>query len=246
MTTIRLRGLLAALLVSVALVACGGTATPSSPAASVAPSETAPSASVATEAPTASPSEAPTASPSEAAATPGSSMATTGRIEIPDKGVALTLPDGWTRVDLAAGDLEALLEAAGAADPALAEQYSAQIQAMLAAGLALFALGPDPLAGTNVTMLAIPSMGLSLDLLEQLNVAQVEQMAEGDVKTERVDLPAGEAIHLEYAVPVAGTASGTTIDQYLLVVDDNQIVLTITGATPAEGDAIANSVELLD
>lgn len=245
MTTIRLRGLLAALLVSVALVACGGTATPSSPAASVAPSETAPSAPE-TEAPTASPSEAPTASPSEAAATPGSSMATTGRIEIPDKGVALTLPDGWTRVDLAAGDLEALLEAAGAADPALAEQYSAQIQAMLAAGLALFALGPDPLAGTNVTMLAIPSMGLSLDLLEQLNVAQVEQMAEGDVKTERVDLPAGEAIHLEYAVPVAGTASGTTIDQYLLVVDDNQIVLTITGATPAEGDAIANSVELLD
>ena len=245
MITTRLRATLAALLVSAALAACGGTTTSSAPAASPEASQPAPSASP-SEVATASPSEAPTASPSEAAATPGSSLATTGRIEIPDKGVAVTLPEGWTRIDLTAGDLDALLEAAGAADPALAQQYSAQIQQMLAAGLALFAFGPDPLAGTNVTILAIPSMGVSLDLLEQINTAQIEALAQGEVDSERVTLPAGEAVHFEYSVPVAATGQTTTIDQYLLIGGDNQLVVMITGATPEDGDAIANSIEVLD
>ena len=38
----------------------------------------------------------------------GESLATTGRIEFADKGFAVTLPDGWTRIDLSADDIDQL------------------------------------------------------------------------------------------------------------------------------------------
>jgi hypothetical protein len=236
MHPIRLRGAVGALLVSLAIVGCGGTPATTAPSATIAPTP------VATD-------TAPTAPPatSEPTATSGSGLATTGRIEVPDHGFALTLPDGWTRLDLSAGDLEELMSAGlGEIDPALAAQYSAQIRTMIAAGLAVFALGPDAASGTNLTILAIPSMGLSLDLLEQLNAGQIEQLAGGEVTTERVTLPAGEAIHFTYGVPVPTLGTESTIDQYLLIAGDKQLVITVTGAAAEDGTAIANSIELID
>ena len=94
--------------------------------------------------------------------------------------------------------------AASELDPALAAQYSAQIKALLGTGLSIFAFGPDPSAGTQVTVLALPGMGLSLDLLDQINTAQLEQLAEGDIETERITLPAGDAIHYHYALGSEG------------------------------------------
>ena len=180
----RLGGALTITAISILLAACGGT-TPSA-ALTASPATPAP-ASV-------EPSTPAEASPSAgSAASPGSSLATTGRIEVADKGFAITLPDGWTRVDLTSGDLEAMVEAAGNIDPAIAEQYAAQIQAMLGTGLAVFAFGPDPASGTGLNVIALPGAGMSLDLLEQLNTSQIEALAGGDVDVERVTLPAGEA-----------------------------------------------------
>ena len=227
-------------ILTAAVSACGGSA------ASVAPSPTtvAPPTSAPSDAPTESPSAA--ASPSETSTRPGASLATTGRIVIPDRGIAVTLPDGWNRVDLGAGDLAALMAAAGDLDPDIAEQYTAQIEAMMSAGLALFAFGPDPSSGQNVTILAIPGLGLSLDLLEQLTSAQLWAIAEGEVKSERVTLPAGEAIHFQYEITADALGGAAGLDQYLLFAGDNQLVVTITAATPAEGAAIANSIEILE
>lgn len=231
----RLRGALSITLLFAALAACGGS-TPSAALTTGAPSQAAPPASVA---PDASPSDA-------AAATPGASLATTGRIEVADKGFAVTLPDGWTRINLAEGDLQAMLEAAGNLDPAFAEQYAAQIQAMAASGLAVFALGPDPSSGTTLNVLAIPGMGMSLDLLEQLNTAQIEALAGTGVDAERVTLPAGEALHYRYDLTAQGAAAGTSVDQYLLLAGENQLVISVSNATEADAQAIANSVETLD
>jgi hypothetical protein len=231
---------LAILLLAATLAACGGGTASVAPseAASVAPPTTAP----ATEAPT----EAPTAEPTEAAeATPGASLATTGRIVVEDKGFAMTLPDGWTRVDLSAGDLEAIMNAAGDLDEDLAQAYSDQIAALVGAGLVIFAFGPDAATGTNVNVLAIPSMGVSLDLIEQLNTSQIEQLAEGDVVAERVQLPAGEAVHFEYTV-AAGEQGTVTLDQYLVLVGDNQLFLTVTSGEPGDAQAMAESIEVLD
>jgi hypothetical protein len=235
MTTIigrRLPTGLGAALLSIGLLACGGTT------ATTAPETPAPSPSVAA-------TPAPSATPS-ASAMSGASLATTGRIAFPDKGFALTLPDGWTRLDLASGDLEALIAAAGASNPSLAEAYSGQIKSMLASGLVLFALGPDPMAGTNLNVLAVPSFGVSMDLLEQASLAQLKAVAQGDIVSERVTLPAGEALHLKYVVAAGGVPTPPTVDQYLVVNGDTQLIISVTNSASGEAAAIAQSLELLN
>lgn len=236
----RLGGALSIALLAVALTACGG----STPSASTAVGSPSP---VTTPRPSVAPETSPSASPSAGAvATPGASLATTGRIEVPEHKIALTLPDRWTRVDLSAGDMDAIMEAAGNVDPALAQQYSAQIQALISSGLAVFAFGPDPAAGTNLNVMAIPGAGLSLDLLEQMNSAQIKALAGDDVVAERVTLPAGDAVHYRYELTAQGMPAGTSIDQYLMVAGSKQLVVTVTNATEAEATAIANSIEVLD
>ena len=228
---------------AVALVAaaCGATPAASTPAA---PSTS--SATTASSAPSVAPSSSASASASAAAsASAGASVATTGRIVIPDHDFAVTLPNGWTRIDLAAQDIDALIEAAGAQNPQLAQSYTQQIRAMAAQGLVLFAFGPDMTSGTNLNVLSTPNMGLSLDFLEQANLAQVKALANGAVTSERVQLPAGEALHLRYALSTATGAPSPTIEQYMLINGDKQLVVSLTNTSEAEASAIAQSIELL-
>ncbi len=234
----RLLGVAAVALVA---AACGGTPAASTPAApSTSPATTASSA------PSVAPSASASASASAAAsASAGASVATTGRIVIPDHDFAVTLPNGWTRIDLAAQDIDALIEAAGAQNPQLAQSYTQQIRAMAAQGLVLFAFGPDMTSGTNLNVLSTPNMGLSLDFLEQANLAQVKALANGAVKSERVQLPAGEALHLRYALSTATGAPSPTIEQYMLINGDKQLVVSLTNTSEAEASAIAQSIELL-
>ena len=210
-------------LLAILVAACGSTAT-----GSAVPASTAPSTSV-----------APSIEPS-----PGASAATTGRIAVPDHGFAVTLPDGWTRIDLAAGDIEALIEAAGAQSPEFANVYSQQIRAMVAQGLVLFAFGPDMTSGTNVNILSAPRLGMSLDFLEQANLAQLESLAEGNVTSERVTLPAGEALHLRYSLAAGSGAPSPSIDQYMLINGEKQLVVSVTNASEADASAIVRSIEL--
>ena len=234
----RLLGVAAVALVA---AACGATPAASTPAApSTSPATTASSA------PSVAPSASASASASAAAsASAGASVATTGRIVIPDHDFAVTLPNGWTRIDLAAQDIDALIEAAGAQNPQLAQSYTQQIRAMAAQGLVLFAFGPDMTSGTNLNVLSTPNMGLSLDFLEQANVAQVKALANGAVTSERVQLPAGEALHLRYALSTATGAPSPTIEQYMLINGDKQLVVSLTNTSEAEASAIAQSIELL-
>jgi hypothetical protein len=227
----RLTFALGSALLTFSLAACGGT--PS--AATSAPTSAAP-ASLAPSAASASPS---------AAASAGASLATTGRIVVPEHGFAITLPAGWTRIDLQSGDLEQIMAAAGAENPEMAELYSAQIQTRLASGLVIFAFGPDITTGTNLNVLSLPSTGMNLDLLEQANLAQLKTLAEGEVSTERVTLPAGEALHLRYNIKSANQPASPTIDQYLVLMGDRQLMVSVTNASAADAAAIAGSLEKL-
>ena len=233
---------------AIALVAaaCGATPVASTPAASAAASSSASPAATASSAPSVEASPSASASASSAASpSAGASIATTGRIAIPDHKFAVTLPEGWTRIDLEAQDIDALIEAAGAQNPDLAKVYTQQIRAMAAQGLVLFAFGPDMTKGTNLNVLSTPNMGLSLDFLEQANLAQVKALANGAITSERVQLPAGEALHLRYALSTATGAPSPTIEQYLLINGDKQLVVSMTNASEAESSAIARSIELL-
>jgi len=259
-------GLLALAGVAVIVAGCGGT-TPSaarsaspSAAASVAPS--APSGSVT---PSAGASQSAAASPSAAAsqssiASPsgaGGPVGTTGRIVDESKGFAVTLPDGWTRLDLTSTDIEQMLGAASAnMTPEARAALQQQLSGLAAAGLTFFAIGPsaDPNFATNLNILALPSSGMTLDLLEQLNVTQLEALPSlaGDVVQERVTLPAGEALHLRYAIKTPGVNGAEiqpTVDQYLMVGGSQQYIVTFSGlddgSLAAAAKSTAESFEIL-
>jgi hypothetical protein len=220
--------------------ACGAPSAPTSPS-----TEPASTASTAASAQSVEPPPSVAASPSSSpTGSPAASAATTGRIVIPDQGFAVTLPDGWTRIDLAAKDIDALIEAAGAQNPDLAGMYTQQIRAMAAQGLVLFAFGPNMATGTNINILSTPSMGLSLDFLEQADLAQLGALADGEISSERVLLPAGEAIHLRYALSAGSGAPSPTIEQYFLLNGDKQFVVSMTNASEADVASIARSIEL--
>lgn len=225
-------------LLAVLVTACGGAAGSASPGTTAVPTTAAPaSVAPATAAPA---SDAPSATP---AATAGASLATSGRVEVADKGFAVTLPDGWTRIDLTSGDLEAILEAAGGFNEELAALQSEQLKQLVKGGLVVFAFGPD--AQTNLNIMSLPSGGLSLDLLEQVNKAQVTQLSDGEVVADRIELPAGEAIHFRYAVQGQGDQR-PSIEQFLMLVGDQQLVVSVTSGSEDDARAIAESIETLD
>jgi hypothetical protein len=249
-------GLLALAGVAVIAAGCGGSAASAGPsasasAASIAPSaSTAPSASVA---PSASASASVEASPSAA----GGPVGTTGRIVDESKGFAVTLPDGWTRLDLAGADIEKMLGTASEnMTPEARQALEQQLAALSAAGLTFFAIGPsdDPNFATNLNILALPAGGMTLDMLEQLNVAQLKAMGSiaGDVKSERVTLPAGDALHLRYAITTPGVDGAEikpAVDQYLIVGGGQQYIVTFSGlddgSLAGDAKATAESFELL-
>jgi hypothetical protein len=100
-------------------------------------------------------------------------------------------------------------------------------------------------AGTNVNILVAPSFGVSLDLLEQASVAQVKAIATSGVSSDRVTLPAGQALHLTYALASGNLPTAASVEQYVLVANQQQYVVSVTNAKAGEAAAIASSIELL-
>jgi hypothetical protein len=242
----RRRSFLGLILAAVLLAACGPSAGPS------------PSASVSASA---SNAVSPTPDATEAPASPPASVAaidlpTSGRIELRDRGYALTLPDNWFTVDLSEeGIQDVLAEGLQGMPEGFGESLTEQVRTAISGGVSLLAYrnaDGNAAAGTNVNVILLPAYGMSLDTIEALNVAQLEQIVgEGaTVDSERVMLPAGEAAVLRYELAPSSAGDGVAIEQYFFVGEDNQLVLTCT--VPGNGSSIgeecggiADTVEFL-
>ncbi len=226
----RLGGVTTAILSAVLVAACSGSAASSAPASASA----APSASPSVAASAAVASTAPSASA-------GASLATSGRIVDAANGYAITIPDGWVRIDLTDKDLATFMQAAASMSPELAASMSGQIQTMLSSGLVLFGL--DPKTGTsNVNVLKLASARMSLDVLQQLNESQLKSAGIGtDMVSEKVTLASGDAVHFAYGIK-ATTGTTVTIEQFLLINGNNQYIVSVTGAAAATARSIAESV----
>lgn len=232
---------------AVILAGCGSTAPTASPAATAAPATAAPDPSVAP------------ASAAPAASGASGPVGTTGRIVDESNGFAVTLPDGWLRLDLTAEDREAILGAgAEALSPEARALLEGQIQSLVSSGLTFFAIdqvNATPEFVPNVNIISSPTGGMSLDLLAQATVGQLKvafPTMEGELLQETVSLPSGDATHLSYTLPAGAGVGATplTFHQYLIASDTTAHFVTVTG--PA-GDgmvdasrAIAESFELLD
>lgn len=226
---------------TVVVLGCGGTTTSPSPSASATPALT----------PTAAASAAASASAS-AVATPAASQATTGRIELPDKGFAVTLPDGWQSFPVDPVALQKMADAVGTTSP-IGQSLQRAIDTGQTAALSFWAFDmSDATPGSrNVTVLTQPAANIPLSLVESAVKGQIASIGGSDIETETVTLPAGEALRLTYTLTVqnaAGDEIKTSQALYWIQTDKRTIVVTGTGpdaAKDAELQAIVESIEAL-
>jgi hypothetical protein len=235
----------ALLAVTTALViGCGGTTTPPSPspAPSVAPSQ------AATDAPTPAPTPSPTAS---ATATPAASQATTGRIEVPDKGFAVTLPDGWQSFPVDPKALQEMADALGTSS-GIGQTLQGAIDSGQTAALSFWAfdMGEERVGTRSITILTQPASHIPLALVESAVKGQISAISgTGEIVSETVTLPAGEAVRLTYPLTVTaanGASVKTSQSLWWIQGDNRTIVITGTGPTAAKDadlKAIAESIE---
>jgi hypothetical protein len=182
-------------------------------------------------------------------------LAVTGRVVIGDHGYAVTLPDGWLRVDLDEEFMAAFAEALGSDEMAdFVAIFGDQLEAMFTAGVSLVAFREEDLFGefaTNVNVLTMPAGGMSMNALETLNVRQIGSLpgVNQEVNSERVALPVGEALRLTCAFAGDGDG-GYRVEQYLFLADRTQYWLTVSAALDddslaRDARAMAESFDLL-
>jgi hypothetical protein len=178
------------LVVALASAACGAATGSAAPSASA---TAAPSTAPATDAPSPSPeaSEAATAEP-----TGSSTAGRTGRIELPDDKVAITLPDGWVEVVLTGDDIETILSAfpEGTFDESQTELMRTAMQA----GMRLMAFDSAG-TGSNVSVL-VQDVAMPVSLLKVALPAQLQA------------IPGASAINVEDTTAMGEDALIATYD----------------------------------
>ena len=211
-----------------------------------------PSASAAQTQPAVAPSPVETEAASASAA--AVDLPPNGRIELADRGYAVTLPDNWLSVDLNdAGIQDALDEGLDQFGANFDESLTQQVQNAIKGGVSFLAYRePDDSApaGTNINVIVLPAYGMSLDTLVTLNKAQLKQMVgeNGTIDSEVVTLPAGEAAVLTYEITPEGQEP-VSFEQYFVVGNEKQVILTCTvmsgGTIGDECRSIAETIEIL-
>jgi hypothetical protein len=237
------------------MIAC--TAAPATtPHPTATPGAATPGAATPSATPTARPTTStpvpatPIPTPVAATASPTTTddLAVTGRVVIGDHGYAVTLPDGWLRVDLDEEFMAAFAEALGSDEMAdFVAIFGDQLEAMFTAGVSLVAFREEDLFGefaTNVNVLTMPAGGMSMNALETLNVRQIGSLpgVNQEVNSERVALPAGEALRLTYAFVGEGD-DGYRVEQYLFLADRTQYWLTVSAAL--DDDSLARDARAM-
>jgi hypothetical protein len=140
-----------------------------------------------------------------------------GRVEVPEAGYAVTLPDDWVHVRPTAADTGAIIDAVRAIAPDLATMVEAGMAR--GASVSLIAFGPigaDAAFVVNCNVVDSPSGGLTLDLRVAAEVAAYRAL--GDVvaagpEVTKLDLPGGEVVRLDARLDLPGyqTASSSYV-----------------------------------
>ncbi len=173
-----------------------------------------------------------------------------GRIEVPEEGYALTLPDGWAYLRPATENAEALgaFIEAELGDPDLAMRLVTLAAAMRPDDIML--LGMVPGHG-NCYVGSSPSNGLALDSLVAADLPM--PVALGDFTRSEpavtyLTLPAGAAARIDVSEDAASAPSGhTETSEYVMTDGLNQWRLTCSGLERPDDDwlSIAETFEWL-
>ncbi len=168
-----------------------------------------------------------------------------GRVEVPEAGYAVTLPEDWTFVRPQASDVETILEAVGSVDP----QLASMVESALGGGnLSLSLMGFAPTLPTafaqNCNVVTGATGGLSLEWLAAANMAQMKAL-EWEAELTMDELPAGEVAHIDIDADFGGMELELSL--WLYVDGEMQQNLTCTNELrPVDGwRSIAETLEFL-
>lgn len=118
-----------------------------------------------------------------------------------DEGFAIALPDEWEEFDLSDPAVQDALDEFGENNPEMGDVIDAA-GGIIASGGMLFALDPTRIAfAPNVNIIKSPGEANPL-VLESVVPGQLEAIGARNISTDIVDLPAGEALAMEYDLTV--------------------------------------------
>lgn len=172
--------------------------------------------------------------------------------QVSGAGFSVAVPPDWQTVSVDDAFTEGQLEAMKEADPELAPYLDALEGSD--SFVKLLALDPDIERGfaTNLNVIVEPvKIDITREQYFEATMSQLRQLFGADFEEDRVDLPAGEALHLTYEQfedPSGGTVATV---QYILFEDGNGYVLTYStlpdrvASSAAEFESSARSFRLL-
>jgi hypothetical protein len=171
--------------------------------------------------------------------------------EVSGAGFSVGVPPDWQTVSVDNAFTESQVRTMKEANPELAPYFD--VLGGPDSYVKLLALDPDIEKGfaTNLNVIVEPvELEITRDQYFAATMAQVRQVFGTEFEQSRVDLPAGEALHLSYEQfqPPSGGTVATV--QYILFEDGNGYVLTYStlpdrvAASAAEFESSARSFEL--
>lgn len=183
------------------------------------------------------------------AAAPGASGGATGddlpdgleRVEVSDEGFSIGLPDDWD--ELSAEDLgeSGIFEELESANPEAADVLAQAQQAIESGQIALFAFDAEPddpesTFAANLNVISAGEVdGSAQDAADQMAEGVRAQVpVNGEVETETVTLPAGEAGVVRYEWTVAGgdgSSTDVSVTQYAVLAGGDGFILSFSAAS---------------
>lgn len=172
-------------------------------------------------------------------------VGTGGRVEVPEAGYAITLPDDWTYIRPQQSDWETILDAVKTEEPDLVPM----VQAALASpdfSFSLLAYAPS-LPGSfaeNLNVITSPTGGLSLEFITGANLAQFKAMGwTADVTMH--ELPVGDVAEIDYEASFGGQDLQFAL--WIYVDDESQHNATFTSSERPDDSwlSIAETFEFL-
>jgi hypothetical protein len=175
-----------------------------------------------------------------------------------DSGYVISLPDGWTVLDLSAENFDEMLQVVGEQNEGIGSQLSSDfLRGLLAAGMSFYAINMAPEfsdgytpANINVLKQELP-ISLTLDQIVDVNVQQLPALVDvvGDVEVELVDLNGVRAYQLNYVAnlnDVYGQAITNRNVQYLMLNDSDLVVLTVALPESVADDQLADLLPFIE
>lgn len=161
---------------------------------------------------------------------------------------AVAIPEGWQDADLAREDLDAIQESLGADNPQLSQQIEAS-KAVLEERGVLFALAPPDATGLssdNLNLIRLPFFGGEEfpPGLEVQTRTQLESLGVQNPIFERLELPAGETLRVDYNLPInapdGGVVEVRTV-QFFVASPESAWVLSFSSTT-GDSEALVTAV----